>query len=245
MWRNYKWVWVPIVFILLGVMQPITSYYLPQLLDVAGGLPEGAVIDIPLPSPEMVMVEAINNMGMMGLLVLVLSSMGVVSGERGSGVAGMVLVKPVKFISYITAKWAGVVTLTLLSLGLGVLAGWYYTELLIGAVDVSSMAASYAITALWFIFVMTLTVFFSSIMRSGGAVAFLALLCAVSLTLITSLIPKWMQWSPGNLLSNAANVLMGQPVMELLWLHIAVSGVMIAVLLCGAAALFKRKELIG
>ena len=28
-WRNKKWIWVPLVFILLAIMDPITNYYLP------------------------------------------------------------------------------------------------------------------------------------------------------------------------------------------------------------------------
>ncbi|MDY0407538.1 hypothetical protein [Paracerasibacillus soli] len=45
-WRNFKWIWVPLVFILLAIMDPISTYYLPQILEAVGGLPEGAVFEI-------------------------------------------------------------------------------------------------------------------------------------------------------------------------------------------------------
>ncbi|MEH7526490.1 hypothetical protein V7149_24970 [Bacillus sp. JJ1503] len=35
--RNFKWIWVPIVFILLAVKEPLTVYFMPQILDAVGG----------------------------------------------------------------------------------------------------------------------------------------------------------------------------------------------------------------
>ena len=45
--RNGKWIWIPVVFMIIGVSQPLTSYYMPQILEAAGNLPDGAVIEIP------------------------------------------------------------------------------------------------------------------------------------------------------------------------------------------------------
>jgi len=47
--RSYKLIWVPLVFILLGAMQPVTTYFLPEILANAGNLPNGTVIKIPTP----------------------------------------------------------------------------------------------------------------------------------------------------------------------------------------------------
>src|SRR5690606_38665844 len=90
--RNYKWIWIPLVFVLLGIMQPVMTYFLPQLLETAGGLPEGAVIELPTPTGSQVMAETMSNFNTIGLLVLVLAFMGTIASERSSGVAGMVLV---------------------------------------------------------------------------------------------------------------------------------------------------------
>jgi ABC-2 type transport system permease protein len=29
LWRSYKWLWVPLVFLFLGIIQPAATYYLP------------------------------------------------------------------------------------------------------------------------------------------------------------------------------------------------------------------------
>ena len=44
MTREYKIIWLPIVFILLGLTQPIMMYYLPVILQSVGGV-EGIIID--------------------------------------------------------------------------------------------------------------------------------------------------------------------------------------------------------
>lgn len=38
--RSYKLIWIPVVFILLGIMQPLTTYYLPEILKASGDVPQ-------------------------------------------------------------------------------------------------------------------------------------------------------------------------------------------------------------
>jgi len=104
MTRNFKWIWVPISFILIGVMDPLSTYYLPQILNTIGDLPEGAVIDIPTPPAPEVLMMSLANYNLLGILIIILTTMGLISGERKSGVAGMILVKPVSYFSFVTAK---------------------------------------------------------------------------------------------------------------------------------------------
>ncbi len=36
LWRNYKWIWVPVVFLLLGSSTPLSTYFMPQILEDFG-----------------------------------------------------------------------------------------------------------------------------------------------------------------------------------------------------------------
>ncbi len=45
--RSYKILWLPVVFIFLGMLQPLSSFYLPEILKVASGLPDGMAITLP------------------------------------------------------------------------------------------------------------------------------------------------------------------------------------------------------
>jgi ABC-2 type transport system permease protein len=197
--RSFKLLWVPLVFILLGIMQPVTTYYMPMILEQAGSLPEGTVIDMPTPLGAEVLAQTLQQFGTIGILVLVLVCMGTVSSERNSGVASLILVKPISVLSFVVSKWTAMLILTWLSLAAGYLASWYYTGLLIGTSPLNKVLESFFVYGLWLSFVVTATIMFSSLLRSAAAAAFCTLGGAVSLSLLTSLFPKQLGWSPGAL----------------------------------------------
>ena len=240
--RTYKWIWVPCVFVLLGIMQPVTSYYMPQILETAGGLPEGAVIVIPPPTGAYVLTETLGNFGMIGLLVLVLAAMGAVSGERAAGAATLVLVRPVRFASYITAKWAAFALLAAASLALGIGASWYYTHLLIENVPLPAVLQSAVFYAMWLALVIAAVVFYSTVLKAPSAAAFLTLVSVAALSVLTSLLKGIMGWSPARLPAHAAAVLEGGRALDGLALNIAWCAALTIALLVGASFLLRRKQ---
>lgn len=202
--RNYKWMWIPLVFMLLGIMQPVMTYFLPEILKNAGNMPKGTLITIPVPTGGEVLGQMLGQYGMLGLLILVLSMMAIVSGERQSGVASLILVKPVSYISYITAKWAGMVSITAVSFMLGYAGGWYYTGQLIGSVDTAWALQAFGFYLLWLIFIVTVTLAVSSVLSNAAGVAFVTLGLAALLTALSGLFHKALLWSPSHLTDIAA-----------------------------------------
>jgi ABC-2 type transport system permease protein len=243
MWRSFKWLWVPLVFILLGIMQPVTTYYLPQILESAGSLPEGTVIEIPTPTGEQVMAEVISQYSTIGILMLVLAGMAIISGEKQSRSISLILVRPLPHSTFITAKWAGLITLTITSLISGCLAGWYYTELLFGNVSVGHLASGVFAYGLWMIFVITVLVLMSTLLRGNSAVAFVTILIAVSLSILTDIFEHWMLWSPARLAHHTSSLLVNRVTGDGFLLSVGVSvAAMIAILMAAVSAL-KRQEL--
>lgn len=206
MTRNYKVIWIPLIFVLFGLMQPITSYYMPEILKNASNLPEGSIIQIPTPTSGEVLVQTLGQFNQMGILVLVLAFMGIVSSERKSGMIKAILVKPVSFSSYITAKWLSAVLLSFGAIFLGMIASWYYTVLLIGDFPFMNLVKGTLLYFIWILFLLTFTVFLSSFLKSSGFVAAFTLLLSILLTLLTSLLEKWMEWSPAQLTNAAASL---------------------------------------
>src|SRR5690625_2437539 len=133
-WRNFKWIWVPLVITLLAIMDPITTYYMPIILDSVGGLPEGAVFEIPEPHPNEVIMMSLNQLSSLGVLIIILMSMGTIAGEIKSGVAELVLVKPINYFNYITSKWAALLFMVWMALIIAMTTSWYYINLLFGEV---------------------------------------------------------------------------------------------------------------
>ncbi|QGQ99667.1 ABC transporter permease [Paenibacillus psychroresistens] len=240
MWRNHKWLWVPLVFILLGMMNPVLNFYMPQILE-ANGIAKEVLLTIPIPTAADTMIKTLSQFNTLGILVLVLSFMGTLASERQNGSAIMVLVKPVAHLSYVTTKWAGMFSLTILSFVLGYLAAWYYTGQLIGDVDFAQVWPSLLIYSLWLLFVLSVTLLYSSMLKSTGGIAFLSLLTVAGFSLSSQLLTRYMKWSPGHLSKAAGDLVTKGSSQNQLWLPIGVTIILIIGLIYGAASISKRK----
>src|SRR4051794_18241357 len=169
--RNGKWIWLPIVLIIIGISQPITNYYMPQILEAAGNLPEGAVIDFPTPTGEEVLMGTMSQYGMIGTLLFVLATMGVVSQERQNGSLTLVMVRPVSALQYIASKCAAQLTILLSALVASYLLTWYYTNILFSPVPWQTMLGSLVVYSLWIVFIVVVTVLFGTMLKSSGGIA--------------------------------------------------------------------------
>jgi ABC-2 type transport system permease protein len=245
--RSFKLIWVPLVFVVLGIMQPVTSYYMPVILEKAGNMPEGTVIEIPLPSGAQVLADTLSQFGMMGLLILALAFMGTVSGDRNSGASSLVLVKPISFGTYIVSKWMSMMTLSWGALLMGYAAAWYYTWLLIEEVAFGPFLLSYALYGLWFTFILTATLLFSTLLRSAAGAAFSSLGLAVLLSLLPGLMPKYTGWSPGSITGSAYQAVLsleGFDASASFGWSIGITVLLIAAGLTGSSALLRRSPAI-
>ncbi|MBT2582692.1 ABC transporter permease subunit [Planococcus sp. ISL-109] len=202
--RNYKVFWIPVVFILLGVTEPLSNYYLPQILDAAGGLPDGAVIEFPEPEPEQLLVAVMGQFQTIGMLVLVLAYMGSIAGERRNGTATLLYARPLSFTSYFLSKWMMASLIAMISIWTGFLAGYYYTAVLFSAVPFGDFLL-FAITySLWILLVVTMILFASAAMPSAGLTAALALTVLIIAQLVDGLLGSRWIWSPLKLPNYAA-----------------------------------------
>lgn len=204
--RSYRLIWIPVVFIILGIMQPLTTYYLPDILKASGDVPPGMLEGYEMPGAAVVMAQALGQYGTIGMLVLALAAMNTLAGERSSGSAELLMVKPIAPAVIVLAKWAAHLTVLFIALGLGAASAGYYTGQLMGPLSFRDCLAATALYGLWLLSAFSLTLLFSAFMR-GPAAAFLALLSAAGITLIYSLLPSRMAWLPAALPDLSAGVL--------------------------------------
>ncbi|NMH70349.1 ABC transporter permease [Bacillus sp. RO3] len=241
--RNYKLIWMPIVFILLGLTEPLTAYYLPDILQSVGDLPEGTVIEIPTPSSEEVFVSTISQFNTFGILLIAFGFMGVIAGERKSGNAVMVLVKPVSYVAYIYSKWFAVVVLVWISYGLGMISSWYYIHLLFYGISFTAFMEGFLVYGLWLTFILTVVVFFSSLVKIPGIAAFFTISLSIFLTVVSGYLRERFKWSPGQL-SNYVNEI----ILHNTWPDHLTGSIVLTILLSLSILfitpyLFRRKEL--
>jgi ABC-2 type transport system permease protein len=243
MWRNFKWIWVPITFILIGVEKPITSYYMPKILKSAGNLPKGAIIELPTPTAAEVLIGGLGEYTSLGVLVIVLSMMGIIAAERKSGVAAMILVKPVSYPSYVTAKWTGAILLVWFSFFIGYLATWYYTGILFDWVAIGYVFQSFFFYSLWLTVILTITLFFSAALLTPGVAGFLSLAVTIIVSIVSSSLSHWLEWSPAQLTDYANDILMSKGISDYILPASLLSVACIIILLILSVVIFRKKEL--
>ncbi|TYS01705.1 ABC transporter permease subunit [Rossellomorea vietnamensis] len=241
--RNLKWIWMPIVFILFGITEPLTAFYMPDILDAVGNLPEGAVIEIPPPSSQEVLLAVISQYSTLGVLIIVLGFMGTVAGERKNGSASLVLVKPVSYFSYILSKWTAAMILVWVSYVMGMVSGWYYINILFDGIAVSDFIRTLLAYGFWLSFIVTLTIFFSSLTASPGLAAFSTIGVSIFITFLSSVLSNQLKWFPSQITSYLTEILGKGNWPTDLTMTLIATFVIIILIMAAAPFLFKKREL--
>ncbi|RNF40298.1 ABC transporter permease subunit [Planococcus salinus] len=229
--RNYKIFWIPVVFILFGIMEPVINYFLPQILDSVGGLPEGAVLEIPTPTPEQILVAVTGQYQFIGMLALILAYMGTVAGERKSGTATLLYVRPLSFSAYFLSKWLMASLIALLSLWLGLLAAYYYTLLLFDTVNFADFLRFAATYSVWVVLIVSIVLAASAALPNAGMAAAVSLGSVLLMQLVDGLIGAYWSVSPLKIPVYAASWLNGRIDLVDFWISIGLVAVVIALLL--------------
>ncbi|WP_223068684.1 ABC transporter permease [Paenibacillus caui] len=241
-WRDKKLVWLPVVMCILAILQPISLYYMPQIMNKAGNLPPGTEIKIPVPTGEEVLAGTLSQFGVLGIAIVVLSVMGSIAAERNSGVLSLIMVRRVSPLQYIGSKWAAQAVMLLASFAASYLLACYYTALLFNQVAWTRILASLGIYSLWILFAMTITLGAGTLLRKSGGIAGISLAFIAALSLCSSLFPRFMKWSPSNAQSQAAKLLTEGAGSASLPVMLVSAAVLIAVIFFAAVACFKRYE---
>lgn len=244
MLSNYKVLWLPLAFMLLAVQQPISTYYLPELLELAGGLPEGTVLAFPVPQPEQVMVEVMGQLQMLGIAILVMGFMGSVAYEIASGSAGLILLRPVSLAAYVIGKWSAAVLLMWLALLLAWTGSAYYTGVLFGKLPIAALLSSMLVYGIWLMFILALLLFAGCVCKSAVGTAAMTVGAAVLLSVSNSLLIRNMAWNPAKLSDHAAAFLLDGNWPEGLGLTLLAASLFMALLLGMGVVALKRREVL-
>ncbi|HLR61429.1 MAG TPA: ABC transporter permease subunit [Lentibacillus sp.] len=241
--RNVKWIWVPLIMILIAIMDPLTNYYLPQIIEATGGMPEGAKIQLPDYQPSDVVMMSLGQFNTIGVLIIALISMGTIAGERKNGVSELILVKPVSYLNYITAKWASFVLLTLVSFSMGMLASWYYINLLFGELSLVALLHILFFYGLWLMLVVSLSIFYNTLFKTPGLVAFLTISTIVLMGAVTTVFSHILEWSPSRITNYIQKMIVTGNVPSDLAGAAIVTLSTIVLLIAASVVAFRKKEL--
>lgn len=239
--RNYKIFWIPIVFILFGILEPVTNYFLPQLLNSVGNLPEGAVIELPVPEPEEILQAVVGQYQLIGMAVLVLAYMGTIAGERKSGTATLLYVRPLSFQAYFLSKWLTAAITGIISVWLGLLAAYYYIFLLFDQVEIVPFLQFAGTYSMWVLLVVSIVLASSAAMPNAGLAAAVSLAFVFLMQIVDSLIGAYWTFSPMKLPVYAAQWLYGGADGSDFWWTLGIVAAFIVILVFFGTWMAKKK----
>ncbi len=235
-WR----IWVlPGMLLFFALTGPVTARYAPQIMAAAGGS-LFAGLKLPTPVYQDSYAQWVKNLSQLGLFVVIIIYGGIVSSERKSGTAVLVLTKPVSRSAFVVAKVLVHSTFLAVTVTAGTLITWGGTALLFGEAPAGPLFVS---TGAWlsfgilYIAVMTLL---SAVLSSQAGAAGIGL-GTYALVSVSALWKPLGTWSPAALVGGPATLASGKafaagwPVATTLLLAVA--------LVACAALSFSRKEL--
>lgn len=236
-WR----IWVlPGIVLFFALSGPPLAKLTPELIKTLTTQQPGLIIQLPEPTYMDAYLEWISNLSQIVLFAAIIIFGGMISGEKKSGTAVLVLTKPLSRTSFVLAKFVSGLALFVSTVALGTLATWGVTLATFGEAPAEKLLVS---TGLWlllgvlFLGVMTL---FSSMVNSQAGAAGLGILVMVVLSLLAMWGPA-LDYSPAGMMSAAVSYLLGRDP-SLLWPSIT-TAVMTVLAVAGGALAFNKREL--
>ncbi len=204
--RTSKLIIMIMVFILLGIMNPVLAKITPELLSSLQS--EGMTISVAETTALDSWTQYYKNMPQMGLIVLVVIFSGILSNEISKGTLINVLTKGLHRTTVILAKMTMAVTVWTVSYFLAFLVSYFYTAYFWpdGACDNLFLAAA----CLWLFGVMMLaSIMVGSVIFKGIAGCLLFAGGFVAVMFILNLFPKIAEFNPMLLASGNMNLITG------------------------------------
>lgn len=210
--KEFKLLWVPIAFISVGIIQPITMKLLPSII----GEGEGFIIDESIVyTGNEIFAGVFSQLDQIGIIIIAVLLMGAVSNEKKEGILDIILSKGVASSSYLFSKLIAYLILLLPSLILASIFALYYSQVLFSVVSIDLYIKSMLSYSLWFIFVIALGLMFSTVAKTQVQAALATALSAMLLTILPSVVKEnLVMLFPSSLSVNAVSIMNGQGVIE-------------------------------
>jgi len=241
--RTRRLLVVGVVFLILGIISPLTAKYTPELLKALGTGQGGVQVILPTPTVKDAVAQFLKNVAGTGILVALLLPMGLVAREKERGTAAFALTKPLSRPAFLAAKLLALALTLTAGVAVAAVATYYYTLLLFGPIALGGFVASAALVLLALLVYAGFTFVGSTVASSPLPAAGIGLAAWVVVSIL-GVVPNVGQYTPAGLNDPAAALALGtQPQ------HLAVSVLANVAILAALVALawlaFRRQELVA
>ena len=242
-WRTRRLPVVAILFIVVGIVSPLTARYLNEILELAlaGQLP----LALPDPTLATAVEQLQKNLGQLGALAAIALAVGSVAGELDKGTAALVLAQPATRSAFLVAKLLAIALVLGACTLLGATVAWIYSSILFEPGPVVGWLAFALLSWLALLGWAAITFLASTVTGSTTAAAGLGFVALVAVSLF-AVIPAVDRWLPTGLALPAAQAAVGDmSSVDGGRVASAVAGTVLLVAACAGAAIaaFRRREL--
>jgi len=237
-WRTGRLPVVAVIFLLIGLASPVLAKYTPDIVKLAA-----SSIDIHVPTPTIkdAVAQLIKNLSQVGVLAAILLAMGSVAGEKESGTAAFVLVKPVSRFAFLAAKFSGIAVTIALAVLICGLAAYLYTDLLFAPLTVLGFGVAFLVILLGLLEMAAVTFLGSTLVRSAIPAAGIGIVALVVAGVVSS-VPNVGHFTPFGLNGLASDLALEQTTTGWAWPLILNAG-FVVVALADSWLVFRRQEI--
>ncbi|WP_080872087.1 ABC transporter permease [Oceanobacillus timonensis] len=205
-WRTSKLLILLVIFLILGIMNPLIALLTPEILQMSFG--DTMPIDIPEPTSLDSWGQFYSNMTQMGLIVIVLMCSGAVSGEVNKGTLINLVTKGLKRSAIVVSKSIYYIFQWTFCMYAAFFVTWGYTVYYFP--DNHSPHIFQAAFPLWLFGVLLVTVilFFSTVSRNSYE-GLLLTGAFVVLLFILNIVDSFERYNPISLIGENMNFLQG------------------------------------
>jgi ABC-2 type transport system permease protein len=236
-YRTFRLLIVLAALLFFGFATPLLLKFLPDILATSS---QQIPLQIPTFTAKDAILSYISNLGQIGLLIVVLVSMGAIASERERRTAVMTLSKPVGFGAFVCAKLASLAVLFGVGLMLGALGCYLYTLILLGDFNPGTFLQINLLVGLYLLVCISVTLMFSSFFKNQLAAGGLAFVTLIVLWLLSNL-PGVGQAMPYGLMNWASSLANGGGASH--WSALIVSLALVIVVTLAAWQVLRRTEL--
>ena len=238
-WRSFKLLWIPLVFLLLGVSDPLMNYFMEDILNAVGNMPEGFMMTMPELQPADLLAASTGQFQSVGIIVLIAAYIGAFSRERQNGTATLLYVRPISFSALFLSKWLVASVVAIVSAMAGYAGSMYYTALLYGTVEWSKFLAMLATYSMWLLLVMAVTVAMSAAFQTSIAATIAIILVPIGL-FIDLIIGAFWNYTPWKLANYGVALLTDSVLMKNYWTTFGIVGLLTIFMLVWGIFMSKR-----
>jgi len=151
------------IFVFFAIFSPVIAKIMPEIIK---SISQGISITIPPPNWRDSFVQFSKNLNQIVFIVIVLVFLGTVAEEKNHGTASLVVVKGIDRRKWVFSKFLFQLLLSLVLLTIAFFLCYYYTKIFFPDTQFYPVISSTILFAIYLFFVLSLTIFSSSIGNS-------------------------------------------------------------------------------